>query len=118
MQLPSGKSIVVLHDTSVYKLIVGGFRGKKHLREVVKLRAILKSSKCPDVFSIPFEKELHNGIFLQYPRLIFPLKKTEALLCLREFITKTATTIHHLHSCGYVHCDIRLENIIMLQGNW
>jgi hypothetical protein len=110
-QVSSGKSIAIATKDSFYKLIVSS-KVKARLSETLGMfRLVTKgSSNIADFVSIP-DPVLLDGKFFVSKRLIFPLSRSEALECLSNFIRLTYDSISYIHKYGYVHLDIRLENI-------
>lgn len=50
--------------------------------------------------------------FFVYDRLFSPLDRSEAKSCLVDFIDKAAAALEALHSLGYAHLDVQLQNRI------
>lgn len=81
--------------------------------------SVLRELKC---ISLP--KMLQNtvrdtssvakyGELIMFPRLPFPIAmdREHALECLFDFGLLVAAALHELHSAGFAHLDVQLENI-------
>lgn len=117
MQIPSG--VVITYNSSVYKLIVSAKRLQSYQQELFGLKKAIEATGDDGLdkyLFIPEPELLHCGLFLKTPKLLFPLLKEEAALCLRDFLHLSAKALSSLHDLQYVHNDIiRLENICFKQ---
>ena len=50
-------------------------------------------------------------LFFKVPAQLPPLTHDQLLLCIPDFMTKTATALKELHGLGFAHLDVRLPNI-------
>ena len=112
MQIPSGKSIVVVNPVKkyVYKMIVSLSKARFFL-DILSLFRVENSTIPADFLCLP---ESVTGLplgFMRTPLLIYPLIKAEAVQCFKDFIIKAAEAVQTLHDYDYVHLDIRLENV-------
>lgn len=111
VQLPSGQSVVVSDGDYVYKLIVNTMTRELY-EEKLSYYQDLKLLDCiclPKMYENSFVKSNLN--FMHFKKVICPLERAGARKCLRELLTKTSEAMVNLHALGYVHLDLRLENI-------
>ena len=122
-QVPSGKSVVVVNDTHIYKWQLDSDQSMRFQNKIIKLwRSNGESSSDLSFISLPLiignvesggdpTVYLKRSCFMQFERLIFPLTKEYAHQCLKEFLLSTAKALERLHKLGYAHLDVRLENV-------
>lgn len=75
-----------------------------------EITASLPSSLClPRVHDKMIQAYSWHGFFV-FDHLLSPLNRSEAKSCLVDFIDKAAASLEALHSLGYAHLDVRLDN--------
>ena len=64
-------------------------------------------------FSINIERD-RSFLIYKYRRVLYqPLKRQEALRCLKYFVSKTMVAVQNFHELELAHLDIRLPNRIL-----
>lgn len=115
-QVPSGGSIVIIHENLVYKYPL-------KRRETATLRGLHKSGLALLNCSLPisetsFPTRVNSpaqemNIFFKFSRLNLPLAIHEAKVVIIPLLQQVVVAIEELHGAGLAHQDIRLDNICL-----
>ena len=91
-------------DNITLPTTVEGLRLLIPAHETVQIDCTPKTNRdLPDCFPVIF--------FFKYNRVLPPLSRDEARICLASFVLSVLEAVVDLHECGRTHLDIRLENI-------
>ena len=84
----------------------------KHIRD----RVIEKKLDHSPVYDLLDTVIVCGREFLIYPCLLGPLSRSDVKKCFTYFLNYTVTVLKDLHSLGYAHQDVRLENICFVDN--
>ena len=112
-QYPSARSTVLnVSDTSGNQFVLKFVDSKTF----IVLQRLLQEIKHPSIlhylrdFSFVMKYNSYLSALL-YEMLEPPLSATDAKKCLKDYIESLHTTLEAVHSFGFEHCDLRLENV-------
>ena len=105
VQLPSSAAILVRHGMDYFK-------APAHYVEVLQLLTMaVDSTPTPGTIRLHHMRVGRSGFFKYTGVPYGPLTRTEAQGCLYDLVPQLVQVVKSLHTSGWAHQDIRLENI-------
>ena len=107
-QVYSGSSLILKGKNKTYKHICHELLSK--FLVMSRLFSMARSDQLVTAFGY---FRLGNAFFYVFPTVLRPLTYEEAKACLLPLLEGTKQALEELHSLGFAHLDVRLDNICL-----